>query len=87
MIFCVCDRIYVAVFVSISVWVFYFLFYFILRLVWIGPWIKGFRLSPEVVGRGPQGPNGAGLGLKKKNFLLNRLGLSNGAGRAGWVQA
>ena len=64
-----------------------FYLFIILRLGWIGPRIKGFRLGPEVVEQGLQGPNGASLGFKKKIHLLNRPSSGNGGGRAGRVQA
>ena len=43
-----------------------FYLFIILRLGWIGPRIKSFRLGPEVVEQGLQGPNRASLGFKKK---------------------
>ena len=54
-------------------------FFFFLRLGWIGPWIRGFRLGLEVAGRGLRGPDEVSLGLKKTR-LLNKPGSGRGVG-------
>ena len=42
-------------------------FFFFIRLGWIGPRIRGFRLGLEAAGRGLRGPDEASLVLKKKS--------------------
>ena len=50
-------------------------------IFFIGPQIGS---KSDMAGRGPWGPDGAGLGVKKTR-LLNGTGLGNGGGPAGWV--
>ena len=46
-----------------------YIYIYIFRLGWIGPWIRGFRLGPEVAGQGLRGLNEVSLGLKKNSFI------------------
>ena len=61
----------------------FLLYIFLIRLGWIGPWIR-----PRSVWTGPVGlakTQRAGFGAKKKTHLLNGPGLGNRGGPASWV--
>ena len=59
-------------------------FFFLKKKIKIGSnWGHGFRLGPEVVGWGPQGPNGVGLGFKTKSIC--QTGQVQVTGEDPWV--